>query len=85
MSVTVELRGEMDVGYDYARKDARALINYLAQAGVLDITPDAPAGARVRADPARRRGADRRPACGRAGVPERAGREGAGRMTPSPT
>lgn len=41
VSVTVELRGEMDVGYDYARKDARALINYLAQAGVLDITPDA--------------------------------------------
>lgn len=40
VSVTVELRGEMDVSYDYARQDARALINYLAQAGVLDLVPD---------------------------------------------
>ena len=40
MSVTVELRGEMDVNYDFAQRDARALINYLAHAGVLDITPE---------------------------------------------
>ena len=40
MAVTVELRGEMDVDYDYARADARALLNYLAHAGVLELTPD---------------------------------------------
>ena len=40
LSVTVELRGEMDVNYDYARRDARALLNFLAHAGVLAITPD---------------------------------------------
>ena len=40
MAVTVELRGEMDVGYDYARRDARALINFLAHEGVLDLAPD---------------------------------------------
>lgn len=40
MSVTVELRGEMDVSYELARRDARALLNYLAHAGVLDVTPD---------------------------------------------
>jgi predicted deacylase len=40
LSVTVELRGEMDVNYDYAKADARALLNYLAHAGVLDFTPD---------------------------------------------
>lgn len=40
MAVTVELRGEMDVNYDFARRDARALLNYLAHEGVLDITPD---------------------------------------------
>ena len=40
LSVTVELRGEMDVSYDYARQDARALLNFLAHAGVLDMTPD---------------------------------------------
>jgi hypothetical protein len=40
MSVTVELRGEMDVNYDFARTDARALLNYLAHAGVLETTPD---------------------------------------------
>ncbi|MBQ5949344.1 succinylglutamate desuccinylase/aspartoacylase family protein [Massilia sp. ST3] len=37
VAVTVELRGEMDVRYDYARKDADALLQYLAHAGVLDI------------------------------------------------
>jgi predicted deacylase len=40
LSVTVELRGEMDVNYDYAKADARALLNFLAHAGVLDFTPD---------------------------------------------
>ena len=41
LSVTVELRGEMDVNYDYAKQDARALLNFLAHAGVLDFLPDA--------------------------------------------
>ena len=40
LAVTVELRGEMDVSYDYARADARAMLNFLAHAGVLDFTPD---------------------------------------------
>ena len=40
LSTTVELRGEMDVNYDFAKKDARGLINFLAHAGVLDATPD---------------------------------------------
>ena len=40
LSVTVELRGEMDVNYEYAKADARALLNFLAHAGVLDIAPD---------------------------------------------
>ena len=40
LSTTVELRGEMDVSYELARKDARALINFLAHAGVLDIAAD---------------------------------------------
>ncbi|MGH8854757.1 MAG: succinylglutamate desuccinylase/aspartoacylase family protein [Telluria sp.] len=45
-AVTVELRGEDDVRYDYARKDSTALLQYLAHAGVLDIPlaplPEAP-------------------------------------------
>ncbi|MES2898098.1 MAG: succinylglutamate desuccinylase/aspartoacylase family protein [Pseudomonadota bacterium] len=40
MSVTVELRGEMDVDYQHARQDARGLLNYLAQEGVLDMPYD---------------------------------------------
>ncbi len=36
-AITVELRGEMDVRYDYAERDARALLQYLAREGVLDI------------------------------------------------
>ena len=40
LSTTVELRGEMDVSYELARKDARGLINFLAHAGVLDLNPD---------------------------------------------
>ena len=36
-AVTVELRGEMDVRYDYAEQDAQALLQYLAREGMLDI------------------------------------------------
>jgi predicted deacylase len=36
-AVTVELRGEMDVRYDYAEQDARALLQYLAREGLIDI------------------------------------------------
>jgi predicted deacylase len=36
-AVTVELRGEMDVRYDLAEQDARALLQYLAREGVLDM------------------------------------------------
>jgi predicted deacylase len=36
LSTTVELRGEMEVSYDLARKDADALVRFLAHAGVLD-------------------------------------------------
>jgi predicted deacylase len=36
-AVTVELRGENDVSYAYARKDAHALLQFLAREGVLDI------------------------------------------------
>jgi predicted deacylase len=37
IGVTVELRGEMDVRYDLAEKDAHGLLQYLAYQGVLDI------------------------------------------------
>ncbi len=37
LSMTVELRGEMDVSYDYAKKDAHALLQFLAHAGVLEL------------------------------------------------
>ena len=40
MSVTVELRGEMDVDYSHAKQDARGLLNYLAYEGVLDLPYD---------------------------------------------
>jgi predicted deacylase len=36
-AVTVELRGENDVNYDYASHDAHALLQYLAREGVVDI------------------------------------------------
>jgi predicted deacylase len=35
--VTVELRGENDVRYDLAERDAHALLQYLAREGVLDL------------------------------------------------
>ncbi|MFL6675525.1 MAG: succinylglutamate desuccinylase/aspartoacylase family protein [Massilia sp.] len=37
VAVTVELRGENDVNYEFAQRDAHALLQYLAHAGVLDI------------------------------------------------
>ncbi|MGO4477739.1 succinylglutamate desuccinylase/aspartoacylase family protein [Massilia sp. 2TAF26] len=37
IGVTVELRGEMDVRYELAEKDAQGLLQYLAYQGVLDI------------------------------------------------
>ena len=37
MAVTVELRGERDVDHALARQDGRALLDYLADAGVLDL------------------------------------------------
>jgi len=40
-AITVELRGEMDVRYDLAEQDARALLQYLAREGLLDIPLDA--------------------------------------------
>ena len=40
IGVTVELRGEMDVRYDLAEKDAHGLLQYLAHQGVLDIGRD---------------------------------------------
>jgi predicted deacylase len=36
-AVTVELRGEMDVRYDYAEQDAQALLQWLAREGIVDI------------------------------------------------
>jgi predicted deacylase len=36
-AVTVELRGEMDVRYDYAERDAQALLQYLAREGLIDM------------------------------------------------
>jgi predicted deacylase len=36
-AVTVELRGEMDVRYDYAEHDARAILQFLAREGIVDI------------------------------------------------
>ncbi len=41
LATTVELRGEMDVDYALAEQDARALLQFLAHSGVLDV-PRAP-------------------------------------------
>jgi hypothetical protein len=41
-AMTVELRGEMDVRYDLAEQDARALLQFLACEGLLDIPFGAP-------------------------------------------
>ena len=40
-AVTVELRGEMDVRYDYAEHDAQAILQFLAHEGLIDL-PAAP-------------------------------------------
>jgi predicted deacylase len=40
IGVTVELRGEMDVRYDLAEQDARALLQFLARQDVLDLALD---------------------------------------------
>ncbi|SFD37578.1 succinylglutamate desuccinylase/aspartoacylase family protein [Massilia yuzhufengensis] len=37
VAVTVELRGENDVNYEYAGKDAAAILQYLALNGVIDM------------------------------------------------
>jgi predicted deacylase len=37
LSTTVELRGEMDVDYALAEKDAHALLQFLAHSGVVDL------------------------------------------------
>ncbi|MCS0584866.1 M14 family metallopeptidase [Massilia pinisoli] len=37
VAVTVELRGEMDVRYDYAEQDAHALLQWLAREGIVDV------------------------------------------------
>ena len=37
LSTTIELRGEMDVSYDYARRDAQGLLQFLAHSGVIDM------------------------------------------------
>ena len=36
---TIELRGEMDVRYDYAERDARAILQFLAHEDVVDLPP----------------------------------------------
>jgi predicted deacylase len=51
MAVTVELRGEMDVSYEYAKADARGLLNFLAHEGILDLEPDPLPAARCAATP----------------------------------
>jgi uncharacterized protein len=38
VSVTVELRGQRDVSYEYAEQDAQAIIEYLTHRGVIDGT-----------------------------------------------
>lgn len=40
VATTVELRGEMDVNYDLARKDAGAILQYLAHQGILKLPAD---------------------------------------------
>jgi uncharacterized protein len=37
VAITVELRGENDVNYEYAGHDAHAMLQYLARQGVLDL------------------------------------------------
>lgn len=37
LSTTVELRGEMDVNYELAQRDAHALLQFLGHSGVIDL------------------------------------------------
>jgi hypothetical protein len=39
ISVTIELRGQREVSYDYAEHDAQAIVEYLTARGVIDGTP----------------------------------------------
>jgi uncharacterized protein len=41
LAVTVELRGQMDVGHDQAAKDAQAIIDFLVHRGVVAVAPNA--------------------------------------------
>jgi len=41
ISVTIEFRGQHDVGYDLAERDAEAIVEYLTLRGVIDGTPAA--------------------------------------------
>jgi predicted deacylase len=41
ISVTVELRGQNDVSYEYAEHDAQAIVEYLTYRGMIDGTPAA--------------------------------------------
>lgn len=38
ISVTIELRGQRDVSYEYAERDAQAIVEYLTARGVIDGT-----------------------------------------------
>jgi predicted deacylase len=39
VGTTIELRGEMDVSYDLARRDAQGILQYLALQGIVDLPP----------------------------------------------
>lgn len=41
LAVTVELRGQMDVGHDQATKDAQAIVDFLIHRGVVAVAPNA--------------------------------------------
>ncbi|PXW22493.1 succinylglutamate desuccinylase/aspartoacylase family protein [Paraburkholderia caballeronis] len=41
ISVTIEFRGQRDVSYDLAERDAQAIVEYLTQRGVIDGEPAA--------------------------------------------
>jgi hypothetical protein len=83
LSTTVELRGEQEVSYELARKDAAGLLQFLTLNGVLgDAAAQAAAGgagAAVRSHAAGRRGAAVCAARRDSGLHPRAGRAGGGR------
>jgi predicted deacylase len=51
LSTTVELRGEMDVSYELAQRDAHALLQFLAHSGVIDIPTEVLPAARCEPTP----------------------------------